>query len=157
MRFGPSLLIFPCSILPWYECLLSCCSNDSCYANEEHLQSLGVRQCSDGTFLLSNIPWHHLLQCSRNDTRINVGGKYPSCFQSCHRHEFIQVYFLAATKQLYEWFSPSFGLSACLSVRHTFFTMFSWSWNFHLLSTTNVMSMQKVKVKGQRYRGQNPT
>ena len=30
------------------------------------------------------------------------------------------LFFLAATKQLYDWFSPS----VCLSVRHTFFTMF---------------------------------
>ena len=33
--------------------------------------------------------------------------------------------FLAATKQLYEWYFPSVCLSVCLSVCHTFFTMFS--------------------------------
>ena len=43
-------------------------------------------------------------------------------------------YFLAATKQLYEWFSPSVclsvHLSVCQSVRHTFLTMFP-SWYHH--------------------------
>ena len=60
---------------------------------------------------------------------------------------------LAATKQLYEWFSPS--------ARHTFFhyvPIIVSSWNFQeLLPMTEVMSMQKVKVKGQGNRGQNPT
>ena len=40
--------------------------------------------------------------------------------------------FLATTKQLYDWFSPSVRPSACLSVRpsvrHTFFTMFPSSY-----------------------------
>ena len=34
------------------------------------------------------------------------------------------IIFLAATKQLYDWFSPSIRLSVRLSVGHTFFTMF---------------------------------
>ena len=39
--------------------------------------------------------------------------------------EFQSLYFLAATKQLYEWLSPSGRLSVCrLSVCDTFFTMF---------------------------------
>ena len=66
--------------------------------------------------------------------------------------------FLAATKQLYDWFSPSVRPSVCLSVRHTFFTMFVSSWNFQeLLPWSEVMSMQKVKVRGQRSRSQRST
>ena len=65
--------------------------------------------------------------------------------------------FLAATKQLYEWFSPSICPSVCPSVFHTFLTMFPLYYheNFQeLLPMTTVMSMQKVKVRGQRSRTQ---
>ena len=67
--------------------------------------------------------------------------------------------FLAATKQLYEWFSPSVRLSVCLSVRlsHLFdyVPIIISSWNFQeLLPVTKVTSMQKVKVRGQRSRSQ---
>ena len=61
------------------------------------------------------------------------------------------------SKQLYEWFSPSVCLLVCLSVRHTFFAMFP---SLHhpeiqeLLPITKVMSMQKVKVRGQRSRSE---
>ena len=63
--------------------------------------------------------------------------------------------FLAATKQLYDWFSPS----VCLSVRpsHLFdhVPIIVSSWNFQeLLPMTKVTSMQKVKVRGQRSRSQ---
>ena len=68
--------------------------------------------------------------------------------------------FLAATKQLYEWYF----LSVCLSVCHIFLTMFNdvpiivSSWNFQELSHwIRVRSMQKVKVKGQGHRGHDPT
>ena len=40
--------------------------------------------------------------------------------------------FLAATKQLYDWFSPSVRLSVRLSVRHTFFTMFPSSYHHEI-------------------------
>ena len=44
--------------------------------------------------------------------------------------------FLAATKQLYDWFSPSVCLSVCLSVRpsvhHTFFTMLPSSYHHEI-------------------------
>ena len=71
--------------------------------------------------------------------------------------------FLAATKQLYEWFSPSVcpsvRLSVCPSVRlsHLFdyVPIILSSWNFQeLLPVTKVTSMQKVKVRGQRSRSQ---
>ena len=60
--------------------------------------------------------------------------------------------FLAATKQLYK--NTSVRPSVCLSVCHTFFTMFLSlyvsSWNFQkLLPMTKVISIQKVKVRGQ--------
>ena len=40
--------------------------------------------------------------------------------------------FLAATKQLYEWFSLSVHPSVCLSVRHTFLTMFPSSYHHEI-------------------------
>ena len=77
--------------------------------------------------------------------------------------EFLFSSFLAATKQLYEWFSPSVRpsvrLSFCLSVRpsHLFdyVPIIVSSWNFQeLLPVTEVASMLKVKVRGQRSRSQ---
>ena len=74
--------------------------------------------------------------------------------------------FLAATKQLYEWFSPSVRpsvrpsvcLSVCLSHLFDYVPIILSSWNFQeLLPVTKVTSMQKVKVKGQGHRGHNPT
>ena len=83
--------------------------------------------------------------------------------------------FLAATKQLYEWYflsvCPSVRLSVCLSVcpsvrlsvcpsvrlSHLFdyVPIIVSSWNFQELSHwTRVRSMQKVKVRGQRSRSQ---
>ena len=62
--------------------------------------------------------------------------------------------FLAATKQLYDWFSPSVRPSHLFN--HV--PIIVSSWNFQeLLPWTEVMSMQKVKVKGQGHRGQHPT
>ena len=67
--------------------------------------------------------------------------------------------FLAATKQLYKWYFPSVRLSVCPSVcpSHLFdyVPIIGSSWNFQeLLPMTNVRSMQKVKVRGQRSRSQ---
>ena len=57
--------------------------------------------------------------------------------------------FLAATKQLYKWYFPSVYLS------HLFVPIIVSPWNFQeLLPMTNVRSMQKVKVRGQRSRSQ---
>ena len=69
------------------------------------------------------------------------------------------VMFLAATKQLYEWFSPSVcpsvRLSVCLSHLFDYVPIIISSWNFQkLLPVTKVTSMQKVKVRGQRSRSQ---
>ena len=71
--------------------------------------------------------------------------------------------FLAATKQLYEWFSPSVCPSVrlsvcpsvCLSHLFDYVPIILSSWNFQeLLPVTKVTSMQKVKVRGQRSRSQ---
>ena len=62
--------------------------------------------------------------------------------------------FLAATKQLYEWYF----LSVCLSHLFDCVSISVSSRNSQeLLPMTEVMSMQKVKVKGQGHRGHNPT
>ena len=44
---------------------------------------------------------------------------YANLHTQTHEYTYTEVFdpFLAATKQLYEWFSPSVRLSVCLSVR----------------------------------------
>ena len=65
---------------------------------------------------------------------------------------FDQSWFLAATKQLYEWFSPSDSVPSHL---FHYVAIIVSSWNFHeLLPMTEVMSKQKVKVSGQKWRSQ---
>ena len=56
-------------------------------------------------------------------------------------------YFLAATKHLYEWFSPSVCLSVCLSYLFDYVPIIVSSWNFQeLLPVTKV----HAKDQGQR-------
>ena len=63
----------------------------------------------------------------------------------------VSAIFLAATKQLYESFSPS----VCLWCLFHYVPIIVSSWNFQeLLPMTRVMCMQKVKVRGQRSRSQ---
>ena len=81
-----------------------------------------------------------------------------------HAHSWKQhrrgaLLFLAATKQLYEWYFLSVCPSVCPSVRlsHLFdyVPIIVSSWNFQELSHwTRVRSMQKVKFRGQRSRSQ---
>ena len=82
------------------------------------------------------------------------GSVHPSVFPSiclsvCHT-------FFAATKQLYEWFSPS----VCMSIRPSVAPFWLCShhciiMNFQeLLPKTEVMSLQGVKVRSQRSRSQ---
>ena len=59
--------------------------------------------------------------------------------------------FLAATKQLYEWFSPSVRPSVCLSVRHTFLTMFPSSYH-HEIFRSYYHDRSDVHAKGQGQR-----
>ena len=77
-------------------------------------------------------------------------------FIHSHHNTFV---FLAATKQLYKWYFPSVRLSVCPSVcpSHLFdyVPIIVSSWHFQeLLPMTDVRSMQKVKVRGQRSRSQ---
>ena len=66
--------------------------------------------------------------------------------------------FLAATKQLYEWYFLSVCPSVCPSHFFYYVPLIVSSWNFQELSPrTRITSMQKVKVKGQGHRGHNPT
>ena len=62
--------------------------------------------------------------------------------------------FLASTKQLYEWFSPSVRLS----VHHTFLTMFPSSYHHKIFMSyyqwQKWRPWKKVKVRGQRSRSQ---
>ena len=64
-------------------------------------------------------------------------------------------FFLAATKQLYEWYFLSVCPSVRLSHLFDYVPIIVSSWNFQELSHwTRVRSMQKVKVRGQRSRSQ---
>ena len=66
--------------------------------------------------------------------------------------------FLAATKQLYKWYFPSVCPSVCLSHLFHHVPIMVSSWNFQeLLPWSKVISMQKVKVRGQRSRSQRST
>ena len=67
--------------------------------------------------------------------------------------------FLAATKQLFEWFSPFVCLSVCLSVRpslrHTFLTMFPSLYHHEISGViTSDKSDVHAKGRGQRSRSQ---
>ena len=78
--------------------------------------------------------------------------------------------FLAATKQLYEWFSPSVWpsgrpsvrLSVCLSVCHTFLTMFPSSYHHEIFMSYyqwqkwRPCKRSMSEVKGQGHGGHNP-
>ena len=77
-----------------------------------------------------------------------------------HSNEYIYIYicmnsFLAATKQLYDWFSPSVRPSVRLSVRpsvgHTFFTMFPSS-HHHEIFRRYYQWQSDVHAKGQGQR-----
>ena len=79
--------------------------------------------------------------------------------------------FSAATKQLYDWFSPSVCLSVCLSVRpsvclsvcHTFLTLFPSSYHHEIVRSYyqwqkwRPCKRSRSVVKGQGHRGQHPT
>ena len=59
--------------------------------------------------------------------------------------------FLAATKQLYDWFSPSVCLSVRPSVCHTFFTMFPSSYHHEIFrSCYHGQKCRHAKGPGQR-------
>ena len=70
--------------------------------------------------------------------------------------------FLAATKQLYEWFSPSVRPSVCPSVRHTFLTMFPSSYHHEIFRSYcqrqkwRPCKRSRSEVKGQGHWGHHP-
>ena len=77
----------------------------------------------------------------------------PNCFNISPSSCYICFHFLAATKQLYEWYFLSVCLSVRLSHLFDYVPLIVSSWNFQELSPrTRVRSMQKVKLRGQRSR-----
>ena len=82
-------------------------------------------------------------------------------------HYYTTSEFLAATKQLYEWFSPSVRLSVrlsvCPSVCHTFLTMFPSFYHHEIFRSYyewqkwRPCKRSRSEVKGQGHRGHNPT
>ena len=94
-----------------------------------------------------------------NDSLMNVNIQlWMSIIVQLHMSWYI-ISFLAATKQLYEWFSPSVRLSVrpsvcpsvCLSHLFDYVPIILSSWNFQeSLPVTKATSIQKVKVRGQR-------
>ena len=104
--------------------------------------------------------WRHQMEtfsallaiCAGNSP---VTGEFPAQRPVTHSFDV----FLAATKQLNEWYFPSVRLSVrpsvCPSHLFDYVPIFRSSWNFQeLLPMTKVMSMQKVKVRGQKSRSQ---
>ena len=65
------------------------------------------------------------------------------------------AWFLAATKQLYKWFSPSVCPSVCPSVHHTFLTMFPSSYCHEIYQWQKWCPCKRSRseVKGQGHRG----
>ena len=78
-----------------------------------------------------------------------------SCDRAVLYCQRVVFFFLAATKQLYEWYFPSVCPSVCPSHLFDYVPIVVSSQNFQeLLPVTKVMSMQKVKVRAQRSRSQ---
>ena len=109
----------------------------------------------------------HQFSASRNHSAhtctLQFGGGGWSQGKIWNKNIYKVIFFLAATKQLYKWYFPSVCPSVCPSVRlsvcpsHLFdyVPIIVSSWNFQeLLLMTDVRSMQKVKVRGQRSRSQ---
>ena len=99
---------------------------------------------------------YHCFQCNDDLTSIGNGIVVIRWSEDCLTSS---MEFLAATKQLYEWFSLSVRLSVhpsfCLSHLFVYVPIIVSSWNFQeLLPMTKVMCMQKVKVRDQRSRSQ---
>ena len=138
------------------------CYNETFCDRSQNWRSLGLLAlglvCAMGEW--GNLAWGHVFRQRRQ--RPN-GAWWDAAYPHQRWTNWAQVslllqwlhsdtgQFLAATKQLNEWY---FRPSVC----YTFLTMFPSSWNFQeLLPMTEVTSMQKVKVRGQRSRSQRST
>ena len=119
---------------------------------------------SDLPFLHMSIPCQMLIDCQTYEIKINNSFDYLF-IQIPLWDKFLNILlfvvknhkfcFLAATKQLYEWFSPSVHLSVCPSHLFDYVPVIVSSWNFQeWLPVTKLMSMQKFNVRGQRWRSQ---
>ena len=103
----------------------------------------------------------------RTLTPVRIHGWQRNFAHSLNQHRRGALLFLAATKQLYEWFSPSVCPSVCLSVCpsvcHTFLTMFPSSyhheifWSYYQWQKWRPCKRSRSEVKGQGHRGHNPT
>ena len=119
--------------------------------------------------------WNHI-GCTANILNIVIKDTYFCIHQQNVRFSLMErryhecqnwSYFLAATKQLYEWFSPSVRPSVCpsvcLSVCHTFLTMFPSSYHHEIFRSYyqwpkwRPCKRSRSEVKGQGHRGHNPT
>ena len=135
--------------------------------------SLRVLQCSHCHLLSWIFQGHHATSIGR---KYMCRSKYSPAQRPAKSHQISGesksvAAFLAATKQLYEWFSPSVRpsvrlsvcLSECLSVCHTFFTMFLSSYHHEIVSSYYQWKKwcpcknSRSEFKGQGHRGQNPT
>ena len=118
------------------------------------------------------------LKSSTGMDRVNltcIKGNWYQLKQHHRRHISLVIYIqcwrigliLAATKQLYEWFSPSVCLSVCPSVCpsvcHTFLTMFPSSYHhgicrsYYQWQKWHQCKRSRSEVKGQGHRGQHLT
>ena len=105
---------------------------------------------------ICSIPWN------LTHFPLNKRSKILQTFQI----HFLEWKFLAATKQLYEWFSPSVRPSVRLSVRpsvcHTFLTMFPSSYHHEIFRSYyqwqkwRPCKRSRSEVKGQGHRGHDP-
>ena len=106
-------------------------------------------------------------KCVKNNAGIVHRQAYVGIWYISHNRyinvKYFMIRFLAATKQLYKWYFPSVRLSVCLSVRHTFLTMFPSSYHHEIFRTYyqwqkwRPCKRPRSEVKGQGHRGHNPT
>ena len=97
------------------------------------------------------IGWHQAPGWFHLKCIINLFEEKIWCL-NCHC---VVIFFLAATKQLYEWSFPSVCPSVCLSHLFDHVPDILSSWNFQEWSPlTKVRGLQTVKVRGQRSRSQ---
>ena len=91
------------------------------------------------------LPIFTRIKCFRTVTPVWIHWWLWNDAQSFKQHRRGALLFLAATKQLFEWFSPSVCPSVCPSHLFDYVPIIVSSWNFQkLLPMTEVILMQKV-------------